>query len=113
MEPAKSLKSHASILKFISSADLATQRRVLKLADKRLISVICEICYNTLQGVVRLRLKEKKLLEKHKQHLRKVAKRGENWKQKKKRLLQAGKGFLSAVLSPLVITALGALLGKK
>jgi hypothetical protein len=112
MEQTQSLKSHAALLKFISSTDTATQRRVLKLADKRLIAVICEVCYNTLQGVVRLREREKKILGKHKTHLRLIAARGECWKQKKKRLLQSGGGFLTAVLAPLVATALGALLRK-
>lgn len=113
MERASALKSHAQLLKFISVADLKTQRRILRLADKKLIALICEICFNTLQGVVKLREKEKKLLEKHKKHLRQVAKKGEGWQKKKRRLLQAGKGFLTAVLSPLIGTALAALLKKK
>lgn len=113
MERAKGLKSHAALLKFIGEADLATQRRVLNLADKKLISVLCEICFNTLRGVVHLKEKEKKLLRKHKTHLRRVSQRGENWRKKKKRLLQSGKGFLSAVLSPIIATLLSAFLSKK
>jgi CHAD domain-containing protein len=104
------LRRNATILKTISKATPSARKKLLKLADESLIRSICECCENTIKGRVKLSPIQKKRLLRHKRILRRLAKSGDNWKQKKKFIVQSG-GFIIPLLAP-VLGTLGSILAN-
>ncbi|KAF4530492.1 hypothetical protein B566_EDAN018468 [Ephemera danica] len=64
---------------------------------------------NTLKGRVKLTPLQKRRLSRHKNTLRKLAKRGDTWKEKRKIISQSG-GFLLPLLAPILGTVLSTVL---
>lgn len=102
------VKKHADILRVLQNCDRNMRKSILKAADKNLIKAICECTHNTLKGTVPLNKYQMNKLRRHKQTLRKIVRTGENWKRKKKYLVQNGGAILPLLLGPL----LGAILGN-
>jgi len=99
------------ILKLLEEGDSKTRKKVLKLADKEIIRVICECALNILNGNVPLDPEKKQTLGKFKSVMRKLAQRGENWK-RKKRYLQTGRGLnlIPLLLSPILSGVINSLI---
>jgi hypothetical protein len=106
----QNLRKHAAMLRTISKARPDLRKKLLELADEGLIRSICECADNTLKGHVKLNSVQKKRLLRHKRILRKLARPGETWRQKKKYILQSG-GFLAPLIAPILGT-LGTLLAN-
>ena len=104
----KRLKKNAKTLQFLTEADNKVAKAVIKASKADIICCFSEICYNLLKGTIDLSPKLKTRLSKHKQTIRKLAKKSVN-QSEKKHLVQKG-GFLGAIL-PLVKTLLPTLLG--
>jgi hypothetical protein len=104
------LKRHAQLLKLIYKADPEATIQILQVADKKLYKILCEIAHNTLSGRVPLTEKEKKSLSKFAVQIRTIARRGEGWKKKKLRFIQAGSGFVTALLAPIITSVLASFL---
>ena len=98
MGPAKLRKyvHHLQCLKVVSPA---TNKAIIKSADKGLLNCLCEEGLNVLKGNVAFTASQKRRLSRRKADLRKIGKRGFSI-QGKKRILQKG-GFLGALLAPL------------
>jgi len=103
----KELIRHAHMIKILFKADKATRERLLACADKDLVRILCAISKNTVSGKVDLKPKEKAKLQKYKDKLRFLSRRG-NWKGKKKVLAQKGCGLIPVLLGPII----GALISK-
>lgn len=86
------------------------QKLLIEFADKSQIDAIIECIINILQGRIPITQKHKKQLVKHKDDLRKLAKKKTTTKTRKKVLKQKG-GLLGAVL-PLAVGALSSILGN-
>lgn len=97
------------LLRVLHRARPTVRKAILKDADKALIYSICELCDNTLTGNVPLTPKHKQKLRKHKNIIKKLAKRGGSWLKKKKAISQKGGAFLPLLLSALA-PALGSLI---
>jgi hypothetical protein len=100
MGSAQEVKKHADILRLLYKAKPKVRAQLLARASRKLTSVLCSIAKNTLCGVIKLNEKEKKSLIKHKEQLRKIVKRGDNWQRKKLLFLEGGGALLSALLGP-------------
>lgn len=95
-------KKHIHTLQALCKLAPEHRRAVLKVADSKLVRVICECALNLLHGGVPLTSEEKKHLAKHKKILRKLACNKGTWNGKKKLLVQKGSGFLPLLLGPLL-----------
>lgn len=80
------------ILKTLCSSKICMRKALIKTADKKLISMICEIIYNFLNGRIDINSDDFNKLLKYKKILRKLVQKS-NLKSKKKLLVQHG-GFL-------------------
>lgn len=101
--------THGELLRALHRASPAMRKSILKGADAGLIRNLVEITHNVIRGNVKLSKAQKSKLSRHKRVLRKIVKRGENWKSKKKVLLQKGGGILPLLLGPLLGSVLGSL----
>jgi hypothetical protein len=101
------VRKHAAMLKMIHKARPSLRRSLINMADRQLIHCICECTSNVLKGNVDLSPTEKRRLARHRKILRRLVKKGENWKAKRKIIAQKG-GFLLPLLAPIV----GALLSS-
>jgi len=100
-------QEHKDLLRVLQRAKPSVRKAILKEADRALVYSICELCDNTLSGNVPLTPAQIQKLKKHKNVLKKLAKRGESWTKKKKALAQGGGAFL-----PLLLSVLGPALGS-
>lgn len=101
--------NNAAVLKFLLQAKPKYRRALLQAADKDLVHCVCECVHNTLKGKVPLKPNQKSKLCKYKKLLRKIIKPGENYKQKKKLLIQKGGAFLPLLLASLISGVLSGL----
>jgi hypothetical protein len=99
-------------LKFLIASTSSKRKKYLENADDELIKLIIECCYNTLNGTLKFSPTKKEKIRKHRNLIRKIAKAGHNLKQKKKILIQSGKGVFS-ILLPAIISIVSALISKK
>lgn len=114
------VKRHVLALQLLSRTkkNVALRKAVIAHADADLVCSLCDCAYNILIGNVKISAKQKKVLAKYKNHLRKLANKKVPVKQKRA-ILQTGSGaFLTALLAPLASTVLLPLLrqtfgGKK
>ena len=95
------LKRHVDELKVLKKAKPKLRQSILKAADNQLIHCLCECCHNVLNGNVKLSPKQKKALQKHKKHLRKLTLKKTPVKKRRAILVQNG-GFLPALLAPII-----------
>lgn len=98
----KELIKNAELLRLIYKAPPSVQREILYLLDKKLVRLLCEISKNTLRGTLKLNNKQLNKLKNYKSELRHLSRKGDTWKQKKKRIVQCGSGFISALLGPIL-----------
>lgn len=82
----------------------------LRNADDKFIRSICECVFNTLRGNVPLERREIKRLEKYKTTLRRISGKRENWRVKRKLLVQRG-GFLPYIIGPILSVLLSRIIG--
>ena len=101
------IKRQAQMLKFLSRAKPNVVKAVVNNCEKELLDAVCECSLNVLKGTVPLKKRERKCLEKYKNHLRALTDKGIS-RRKKKAVLQKG-GFLQALLTP-ILTVLGNIL---
>lgn len=101
--------SHADLLRALHRASPTMRKSIIKAADVGLIKSICECADNTLKGRVSLNNSQKRKLARHKKLLRRLVRRGENWKRKKKILQQTGGAILPLLLAPLLTGLLGSI----
>lgn len=102
----QSVKSNSDVLKFLCKAKPQHRRAILKVADKKLVSCICECVHNILNGNIPLTKNQKNKLYAHKKTLRKINKKGDTFKVKKKIIEQKGSGFLPLILVPILTAVL-------
>lgn len=108
MPPARRLtSSHQAALRALTVVDSKTRKAILQSADKPLIYALCEIALNFLSGHIPVSTANKRKLEKYKSQLRRLARKGESW-QEKKRVVQRGGGFFI----PLLLSVLGPAIGQ-
>ena len=96
----KRLKKHADYLSVLCRCSTGERRALLKSARPDLIKAICEISHNTLQGNVKLKDRQRKKLQRHKNTLRRLADRSQSLIGKRRLLVQQG-GFLPALIAPI------------
>ncbi len=96
------------ILKELAREKSIYRITILKKADPKLIIAICEIIYNILEGNLPLDSKQKELLFKEKNFLRKLVEK--NKITYKKRLLVQKGGFILPLLLPIALSAISSLL---
>lgn len=98
-------------LKRLAKCSKRERNNILRNADEPLISSLCECASNTLSNRVPLKKNQYSKLKKYKVILRSLAKGGEKWQNKKKKILkhvsQSG-GYII----PILISAVTALLQK-
>lgn len=94
------LKKNAQVLCLLHKFKPKAQKAIISGAPKEVIDCICEICINILKGNVTLSASQKSRLSKHKESLRKLAKKSTTTGNKRN-TIQRG-GFLGALLAPLL-----------
>ena|SRR5436190_19495970 len=104
-----SVTNNAEFLRALHKLKPKYRLAILKNADCNSVKCICECVYNILNGNVPLSRKQHAALFRHKKILRNLTKRGEDWKKKKRVLVQSGAAFLPFLLAPLLSKVLGAL----
>ena len=109
MAPHK-IHQHKDVFRVLVKAKPSLRKAILKETDKKLVHAFCEICDNTLIGNIPLTPSQKTKLGKFKTILRKLARRGEGWKQKKKVLVQHGGGAFIPILISILSSVLPAIL---
>lgn len=103
------LRDFAPTLRLLNRLNSTQKKRWLKHnLNNELVFCICECAKNLLHGNIPLSAKQKKLLAKRKQSLRKLITKKVSVKSKK-RIIQSG-GFLGALLGP-IVSILGGLFG--
>ena len=107
----RTVKSHRDVLKKLHGANPAERRNILSNAGCGLIKCICEIVHNTLNGVIRLQPRQRRKLKRHTAVLRKLARSGDRWEEKKKIINQTGGGFLPLLLAPIITGLFSKLFG--
>lgn len=107
-------KKYVSLLEALRDASKEQRIALLKTADRKLIKYICECALNVVRGVVSLKNSQLKKLRKHKQVLRKLAKKGsvKSWQAKKRVIVQKGGGFLPLLLEPVLSVLLSSIIQK-
>ena len=98
------LQRNCKLLKVLSTAKPQMVKAVIGAADKDLITCLCECAHNVIKGNVPLSKAHLTRLQRHKKHIRELAKK-RTTQQRKRKLLQTG-GFLPALLAPLAASAL-------
>lgn len=105
----KNLKKSIPLLETLSTVRDKNKRNVLlKTFESNLQRAIREISHNLLNGNVQLTAEEKKKLEKFKKVLRLLADTKTKKRRFRKIVVQAGSGFLPAVI-PLIVSAISAM----
>ena len=97
-------KKNLSLLGALCHGDKKHRAAITRVADKPLVKCICECVLNILHGVVKLSASEKRRLSKHKHTLRKLSHSNDDWRTKKRVIIQNGGSFLPILLAPLVST---------
>ena len=96
------------ILKELAREKSIYRITILKKADPKLIIAICDIIYNILEGNLPLDKKQKELLFKERNFLRKLVEK--NKITYKRRLLVQKGGFILPLLLPIALSAISSLL---
>jgi hypothetical protein len=103
------VKKYLPILRLLAKATPYKRKKILLAADTKLIQVIIECCYNTLNGNVKLSKQKINKLKRHSKVLRNLSKVTKNTHTKKQILVQQGGAFLPLIL-PSIISSLFTLL---
>jgi hypothetical protein len=103
-------RRNVCLLEALSHLNRNQRIEFLRNADTNFVRGICECIFNTLKGNVPLDNREKKRLAKYKTTLRRLAGKRDNWKAKRKLLVQHG-GFLSYIIGPILSILLSKIIG--
>ena len=98
------LKKNAQILRVLAQATPHMYKAIIGVADRDLITCLCECAQNILNGNVPLTKSHLKYLQWYHSDVHTLAKKRAP-KHKKKKILQKG-GFLSALLAPIAVEVL-------
>ena len=107
-------KKNLALIGAFCHADKKHRAAITRAADKSLVKCICECVLNILHGVVKLSASEKRRLSKHKHALRKLSHSSGNddWRTKKRVIIQNGGSFLPILLASLVSTLISKIIGS-
>ena len=104
------LRRYQFILHQLCKSKSPKHRQVLlREGGPGLIKCLCECIYNVIKGNVPLGSGQKKKLRRYKKHLRELADRKTS-SQKKTKILNQKRGFLPAVLAPILSSLAGSVL---
>lgn len=95
------LKTYKDLLSALHTLKPKYRKALLESCDEKDINCICECIHNILQGKVELKEKEKKKLNKYKNVLRKLVRKGTDHL-RKKILIQRGGAFLPIILGSIL-----------
>lgn len=84
----RSVNINLELLKAIVKLD--SRRSLLKVADKSLVTAICECALNILNGNVEITQEQKEKLRKYKTFLRLLAKSKTPWQERRKAIVNKG-----------------------
>ncbi len=98
----KQLQRHADTLRFLCQCQSKVRKPLLKSLPNDFVTAICECVHNVLRGVPELTEIEKAALSRHKATCRFLNEKSTPITQKRKRLLQVGSGFFTALLKPII-----------
>lgn len=104
----KNIRKHQHFLQILAKSHPSQRKALVRTATTEQIKCLCEICLNILVGNVPVNIQK---LKKHKNTLRKLAKKTCSIKKKKKLLINQTGGFLP-LLAPAIVSALGGILGR-
>lgn len=108
----KKLKQNYNFLHVLSRSSPTQKRALLRVANKRQILSLCEICLNVLSGTIPCNVKK---LRKYRNLLRKVLKKSSKISHKRKIFINQSGGFLPLLLqavAPILSTMLGQVLAN-
>ena len=105
-------KKHAALLTALAHADSSQRSALLRSADLSFVRCICECALNVLEGNIKISNHSKNKLKKHVHVLRRLINNQDNFRKKKKVLLQSGGSFLPALLAPLLATLVSRLFDR-
>lgn len=77
------VKRFGTILRTLRQANFAMREGILKNADKGLVCLLCEICYNIIQGQINFSKTEKNLLRPFSEHILDLASKEMGWEEKR------------------------------
>lgn len=97
------VKTHHGLLKALLNLKPKYRDALLKILGEDEINCISECIFNVLKGKVPLKDKDKSILKKHKNVLRKLISKGEN-KTRKRLIVQKGGAFLPIILGAVLST---------
>lgn len=104
-----SVKKNLQKLLLFKKSSKKKRQKILEKADKDFVQCLCECAENTLNSNVPLSKAQYKKLARHKQKLRRLSQRGEDWKKKKSFINQTG-GFIVPLIGPILAVLLQAAL---
>jgi len=96
------------LLKILTKVSPSQRRLIIKRAKPDIIKCLCDICYNTTRGHLKLNKNQKKNAIRYKRLIRRLTDKSKNIEYKRKQILQRG-GFLQ-VLIPAAISLASVLL---
>lgn len=108
------LKKSQHLLQVLHTAKPALRKAILTTADKELIMSLCEFCINILNGNIVVERDVREKLRKFKSLMRKLSayESKNDWKKKKRYLVQSGGGaFISTLLSAVLASIAGKFIG--
>lgn len=102
------LKRHVFALQLMDRhrRNITLRKSVLAHSENGLICSLCDCAYNILRGNVKVSPKQKRVLTKYRDHLRKLVDKRIPVKRKRAILQTGSGGFLTALLAPLASTVL-------
>lgn len=104
--------SQLNLLRVLADATPKLQKEIIKSADPCLIEAIAEICHNYVCGNIKCNEGHFKKLKKYKKNLRKLSSNTSKREEKRKILLQSGKGFVGFLIAPIISELVSFLIKK-
>jgi hypothetical protein len=92
------IKHYGNILRTLRQVREPMREAILRSADKGLICLLCEICYNILRGVINFSNSEKNLLRPFETHIQYLASKEMPWTEKRDRLADSSQDAFIPVL---------------
>lgn len=104
------LSKNEKFLRKLKRGPKEERKKLLEKCTPDQVKVICDICYNILEGEVKLKDWQQKKLFKSADTIRTLGRKGKTSLSKKKQVLvQQGEGFITALLVPIISGLIGGL----